>query len=386
MERSSLAGPAASAPDEADEPRPSETAAQVEAEHAELWSQVQAAQPRWYQRRWLRAALVLAAATVAASVIEYPLYVTSECTIIPGERAYVRSPLAGVLAEILVDEGGAVHKGDVIARLDDRDLRAERKKAIAEAARIEAELQRLRHGARAPEVAQQRAVVEARRTAVEFAQKETLRRARMAQDGVGSRQAQDDAQLDLEIKQHAAAEAEAALALVQAGSRPEEIAAHEAALQRAAAELELIEQKLADMVVIRAPIDGVVLTPKLRERLNERVEAGGLVCEIANTDRVRAEIFVPERNADTIAVGLPVVVKVESYPLQPFTGTVGFVAPAVELRDKANVVRVVATLDNRDRLLRQDMTGYGEVECARRSLLDLATRRLLRWIRVRFLL
>jgi hypothetical protein len=32
------------------------------------------------------------------------------------------------------------------------------------------------------------------------------------------------------------------------------------------------------------------------------------------------------------------------------------------------------------------MTGYGEVECGRRSLLDLATRRFLRWIRVRFLL
>ena len=37
-------------------------------------------------------------------------------------------------------------------------------------------------------------------------------------------------------------------------------------------------------------------------------------------------------------------------------------------------------LSCRDGLLRQDMSGYGEIECGRRSLLDLATRRFLRWI------
>ncbi|HET9619714.1 MAG TPA: efflux RND transporter periplasmic adaptor subunit [Kofleriaceae bacterium] len=367
------------------EPTPSESPAQIAEEQAALWEQAQPRR-RWYQARALHAAGVVAALISALAVIPYPLRITAEATIIPDARAYVRAPIAGVLAEILVDEGSAVHRGDVIARLDDRDLIAERRKAVAEAERITSELARLRHGARREEIAQQRAVVEARRTAVEFATKEAARRAQMAQDGVGSRQALEDAQLDLEVKQNATAEATAALKLIESGSRPEEIAAHEAQLARAQAELAFIDQKLADMVVIRAPIDGVVLTPKFRERLTEHVEAGGLVCEIADTARVRAEIFVPERNADTIAVGMPAVVKVESFPLQPFAGAVGFIAPAVELRDKINVVRVVATLDNHDHLLRQDMTGYGEIECGRRSLLDLATRRLLRWIRVRFLL
>jgi putative peptide zinc metalloprotease protein len=229
-------------------------------------------------------------------------------------------------------------------------------------------------------------VVEARRTAVAFADKERARRADMLRDGVGSRQTHDEAELDLQIKQRAASEARAALALLEAGSRPEEIAAREAELARARAELEFLDQQLDEMMVIRSPIDGVVVTPKLRERLNESVAAGGLVCEVANTRAVRAEIFVLEREADTIGLGMPVVVKVESHPMQPFRGAVGFIAPAMEKRDRANVVRVVATLDNRDGLLRQDMTGYGEVECGRRSLLDLATRRLLRWIRVRFLL
>lgn len=375
-------------PDEvsADPPAATETPASVDAEQEALWRQAHPARPRWYQRGSLHVLVAVAAITAAAALIQYPLYITAECAIVPTERVYVRSPVSGVLAEILVDEGTPLHKGDVIARLDDRQLTADRRKALAEIERIDAELLRLRHGARPEEISQQRAVYQARRTAVDFAEKEANRRAEMAREGVGSRQAQDEAQLDLQVKQKAAAEAAAALQLVEAGSRPEEIAALEAQRKRARAELDFLEQKLADMMTIRAPIDGVVLTPRFRERLRESVEAGGLVCEIANPSRVRAEIYIPEREADTVAVGMPAVVKVESYPLRPFRGSVDFIAPAVEVRDRANVVRVAATLDNREGLLRQDMTGYGEVECGHRSLFDLATRRLLRWIRVRFLL
>src|SRR5881628_979420 len=101
---------------------------------------------------------------------------------------------------------------------------------------------------------------------------------------------------------------------------------------------------------------------------------------------MHAEIYVPEREADTVVVGMPVVVKVESYPLHPFKGKVDFIAPAIESRDSARALRVVASFDNRDGLLRQDMTGYGEIDCGKRSLFELATRRMLRWIRVRLLI
>lgn len=363
-----------------------ETPEQVEAEQAAVWEDAQVTSPPWYRRTWLRVVVATAAVIGAAAVIHYPLYVTSECAIVPAARAYVRAPMSGVLAEILVEEGAPVKKGDVIAKLDDRQLVADRRKALAETARISAELERLRRGARVEEISQQRSVLAARHTAVAYAQKEVARRGAMVKDGVGSKRAYEEAELDLRIKQNAASEAGAALKLVEAGSRPEEITAHEAELAGARATLEHIEQQLADMVVIRAPMDGVVLTPKFRERLHERVEAGGLVAEIADTRTMRAEVFVAEREADSIEVGMPTVVKVESFPMHPFRGKVGFIAPAVETRDKLNVIRVEVQLDNAEHLLRQDMTGYGEVQCGDRSLLDLASRRLLRWIRVRFLI
>lgn len=353
----------------------------AEQEQAELWRTEQ--QRPWYKRSWARALAVLAAVTAVAAIVPYPLRITSECTIIPAERAKIRSELQGVISEILVDEGRAVKKGDVIARLDDRALKAERLKMLAEIDKIEAELTVLRKGHRPEEIQQQNAIVAARRNEVVFGRKEAERRNQMAREGVGSSQAAEAANRELESRRRALDEAQAALRLLQAGTRPEEIAAHEAVLTRARADLAYVDERLA-MAVIQAPIDGEILTPRFREHIHEGVEAGGLICEIANMRRMRAEVFAPERELDVITLGMPVIVKVESYPMHPFVGKVDFIAPAVDGEDRR--LRVVVELDNDAGMLKANMTGFGEIETGNHSLLDLATRRVLRWIRVRYLL
>jgi multidrug resistance efflux pump len=375
------AEPDAGAPDadEHDEAAPTTTEIAAQEQEALLRER----RTRWYQRPWLRALITLAALAGLAAMIPYPLRITSECAVIPSERVRVRAELAGVLAEIAVDEGHSVKKGDVIARLDDRALQAERLKVLSDLEKIEAELSSLRKGRRPEEIQQQEAVLAARAKEVEFADKEAQRREEMAREGVGSRQAAEQASRELEARRRAVAEAQAALRLLQAGSRPEDIAAHEAVQKRARAELAYIDERLA-MTVVRAPIDGEILTPRFRERAHEGVEAGGLVCEIASTRRMRAELLVPERELDAIALGMPAVVKVESYPTHPFEGKVDFIAPSVDSEHR--YLRVVVELENADGLLKANMTGYGEVEAGKRSLLGLATRRVLRWIRVRFLI
>jgi multidrug efflux pump subunit AcrA (membrane-fusion protein) len=120
-----------------------------------------------------------------------------------------------------------------------------------------------------------------------------------------------------------------------------------------------------------------------RRRAVEALEAGGLVCEIANTRRMHAEIFVPEREVDAIALGMPATVKVKSYPIPPFEGKVDFIASAVNGGDKR--VRVVVGLDNPEGRLAASMSGHGEVVTGKHSLLHLATRHASRWIRVRYL-
>jgi multidrug efflux pump subunit AcrA (membrane-fusion protein) len=337
----------------------------------------------WHQRRWLRFLMVLAVLVGIMAVIPYPLRITAECAIIPRERVNVRSELQGVISQILVEEGQAVKKGDVIAKLDDRALQAERRKTLAEIERYQAEVAILKKGSRKEEIQRQEAIVAARKTEAAYAGKEAYRRGQMVRQGVGSLQESDSARGGYEARRRALSEAQAQLELLKAGARPEEIAAREAVLKRANAELEFVDQRIA-MTVIHAPIDGEIITPRFRERLNENVEIGGLICEIANTTTMRAEIFVPQRDVDAVGIGMPVTVKVESHPTHPFEGKVVFVSPAVD--DKERRVRVVAELDNAAGLLKPNMTGYGEIESGDRSVLHLVTRRIVRWVRVRFLI
>ena len=369
--------------EEAEPHRPEPAEARQEAQDG-AWQA--AKQPSWHQRRWVRALAAIAVLTGAAAIIPYPLHVTAECDIVPTTRARVRSELRGVLAEILVGEGEPVKAGQVIARLDARELDTQQRKAAAEVDRVQAELVRLQRGSRVEEIQRQRAVVSGRSNDVAYARREAKRLARMAAQGLGARAEAERASHDLRIKRSARAEARAALLLLRAGARAEEIAAGQAELDRARAELAFAQEQLG-RAVLRSPIDGTLITPKFRERLHEQVEAGGLVCEVAATSAMRAEIWVPERDIDAVQLGHPAVVKVESYPDRPFEGKVQFIAPAVAHdEDRSNRVRVVVELDNAEGLLKQNMTGYGEIDGGKRSLLHLATRRLVRWIRVRFLI
>ena len=375
------ASPAAPIPAPAPEPEAPEGDAIAAQEQAELMSA--ATSRAWHQRRWVRVLLVVGVLVGAAAAIPYPLRVTSDCTLVPSERVKVRSEISGILSEILVTEGQSVAKGEIVAKLDDRQLHAERLKSQAEIDKVKAELETLRQGRRPEEIQQQAAIVAARRNEVAFAAKEARRRSQMLAQGVGSRQAAEQATRDLAVRQKAFDEADAGMRLLKAGSRPEEITAKVAVLKGAEAQLAFVEQKLT-MTAIRAPIAGTILTPHFKERLNEGLEAGGLVVEIANTSTMRAEILVPEGEADAIEVGMPAIVKVESFPTRPFEGKVGFIAPVVD--PETHRLRAVVEIDNANGLLKANMTGYGEIEAGKRSVLALATRRAIRWVRVRFLI
>jgi membrane fusion protein YbhG len=358
-------------------------------DEAREWSSLWRAARRFrlLERPWVRAALACAVVLAALAVIPYPLTVTAECVVLPSQRRLVRAAMEGVLWEIDAEEGSAVKAGQVLARLDARPLEADARAAEAEIARIQANLDRLRHGARAEEIARQRALVSARESDAAFAKAELERQSKLLEKGFVSKEGLESYERDLKVKEGEADEARAQLKLLEVGARPEEIAALEAELRRAQAELVLARQRLEEMAVIKAPIDGVVVTPKFQERLHEKVAAGDLVCELAGRERMRAEIAVPERELDAIQVGLPVVVKVAAYPSVAFEGAVTLVGAQVEPRLGADgVVRVVTEIADPRGLLRPQMSGYGEIRAPRQSLLSLATRRLVRWVRVRFLI
>jgi multidrug resistance efflux pump len=334
------------------------------------------------RRLWPWALLLLLA--VGLELTPWTLHVSGECLVLPLERAEIRAEADGILARIDVSEGQRVAAGQVVATLDDREVQASIRRAQAEADAFAANLLKHKHGNPRSEVARAAVDVAAREHDLAFAKVTANRQQQLFSEGVDSEEHRDDARREVEVKESALAQARAQLQLLRSGYRSEEIAISEAELRQAEAEL-AYQRKRLTLLTIRSPIAGVVTTPRLSERLNERLSAGAPFCEVADLKRVRVEIFVPERFFDVIQLGQPLAVKVEGYPRARFTGKVTWISPAVEDRGGDRVLRVVSELDNPDGILRERMSGYADIDAGRSRALHLLVRSLVRWVRVRYL-
>ncbi|MCT7984407.1 efflux RND transporter periplasmic adaptor subunit [Laspinema sp. A4] len=135
------------------------------------------------------------------------------------QAAVVRPEMAGRVSQIEVKAGDKVSQGDIIARIDTREIEARLRQAQAAQARAQSRVAELQAGTRPEEIAQG----EARLAAAE---------ARLAEVLAGTRP-EEIAQAQARLRQ-----AQARLAELRAGNRPEEIAQAEARLQQARSRLE----------------------------------------------------------------------------------------------------------------------------------------------------
>src|SRR5262245_40352841 len=157
---------------------------------------------------------------------------------IEAEDVLITSEISGRVQALLVDEGQEVTAGQTLAKLDPALLEAQRDQAAAAVAVAEANLALLKAGSRPEDVAAAHAAVDQARAA----------RAGAVQAYQNALKAlQNPRLLDAPVLQAPAARdsAQRALALVQAGSRPEDIAAGEAALDQAQAGLQSSKDRLS---------------------------------------------------------------------------------------------------------------------------------------------
>ncbi len=385
---------------------------------------------------------------IAIIVIPWGLRISADFRILPRQESIVRAETAGTVDEILVTEGDDVAAGDLIARLYDPDKEKELSFVEGELASKRAELAQLRAGPRPEEIDQAETLVETRRTELAnvsrngelrlqleqtLAREENellraeidLRKATdMFVEEVGPRidmelaQAAVDAQKnsvgmteaslrilteetsrDSDLKQHELAEAESALALLLAGSRAEEIQAREADVVMLETQQTILTGELAKSE-IRAPISGTIVTPFIERLLHEHLTPGAELCRIVDMDRVNAELVVPEKEMADVSMGSPVHLKVRSYPTEEFIGRVDFIAPVAETAtdiadrstqsastlyvDSQRYIVVRTELGNGAGKLKAEMTGVAKIHAGKRLVIQLMTRRVVRWIRTEF--
>jgi len=239
------------------------------------------------------------------------------------------------LAEVLVQEGAKVTRGQIVARLDTSRLKPEAATAAAVLAAQQAVVDRLHHGSRPQEIAQAQAnVTSARADQVNALQQWTrlaalttltTGRAVSEQDLEAAKAALDSAQAHLAV-------AEKALELAVIGPRREDVAQGEAQLHADQAQLELLLRQLAD-AELAAPSDAVVRTRLLEP--GEMVSPQRPVLNLAITDPKWVRAYVSEPDLGKIHPGMKASISTDSFPDRPFSGWVGFIASVAEFTPKA---------------------------------------------------
>jgi multidrug resistance efflux pump len=373
-------------------PPPEEQQAPAQTEGA--WDQADqvTASPEAKQRRrtrrikqLIRVLALPAVLLIAGSVVRYPLTVTYECEIEPLESRTVRSPIEGVIAAIAVDEGQRVEANQVLGNLDNAAVELDLVKNKAALERAIAELDLLKQGSRKEELDRAKAKISGLENQAGIAAGRLSRVRDLVRKGVAPREEQDKASAELAAINGQLKQARADLVVLKAGARPDDLRKKEAEINSLKAQVDLSEKQLA-ATVLKAPMAGVVTTQKPKEKINTKVNVGDPIIEIVSPEKMRATVLVSERDFDVLKKGLPMKVKLSAYPVDEFTGEVIRIAEKVERRDTGNIIRTEGVIDNKDGKLVPHMTGFAEIQGEPRPVVSLLARRVLRWVRVRFLI
>ena len=243
---------------------------------------------------------------------------------------------SGRIAEVLVEEGDSLTKGETVARLDTSRLTPQVAEAEAQIAAQTAVVEKLHNGSRPEEIAQARANVDVAKAQAEDARLVYHRLTSLAETAAG-RSTVTQGQLDAAKAAFDAAQAreEAAqqsLDLAVAGPRPEDIAQAEAQLKATEAQCDLLKQQLKDADLV-APVDGVV-----RSRLMEPGEMATPqrpVVSLAIVDPKWVRAYVSEPDLSKIKPGMAATVTVDGLPDTRFDGRIGFISPVAEFTPRS---------------------------------------------------
>lgn len=336
----------------------------------------------------------------------------------------------GKLAELLVREGDTVTAGQTIARLSQEQLLSQRERALAAIAAAEsrlgqvrasiayqrenvdssiaqreaeirvarAALSELESGSRSQEVEQARAAVAQAETEADQAGRDLERgKALFSREDIS---AQDFDRMKTRAEASAAAlkQARERLALVEEGPRKEDIegaraqvqraeatlrtaqaghldikrlqqdlAARQAEIEAARAELAVIQTQLDDTVAI-TPVAGVVLVKAAEP--GEILAAGTTVVTIGDIEHPWLRGYVNETHQGRVKIGSTVDVTTDSFPGKTYPGKLTFLAADAEFTPKQIqtqeervklVYRVKIEIPNPDHELKRNMPADARI-------------------------
>lgn len=241
-------------------------------------------------------------------------YILSNTSLEPIRQVTITARLNALVERILVEEGDRVSQNQVLARLDDREIRNEHRQATIAVDQSKIQVQQ--------------AEVRSKQSKANYERSVTLRDQKLI-----SQQEFDTAALANETD-----------ALAFDVSKQQ--------LEGAEARLAAVELQL-EYTEIRSSISGVV-TERLIE-VGDRVNANQEVFAVEDFTPLWARIFVPEKELSLIRVGQVARIRIEAFPDRDFHAVVKMINPRVDA--VSATVKVTLEVSEHAGLLRPGMFG-----------------------------
>jgi HlyD family secretion protein len=252
-----------------------------------------------------------------ATVRDVESTVAATGTIEPIRVIDVKSQASGEVLDVNVELGDEVERGQLLVRIDPRDVRNAFEQAQADL-----------------EVAQARSSIAQR----QLERTETLR---------------DSAVVTEEEYESAVLEAANA----------------KAALVKAQTNLDLARERRND-VTVNAPITGTVVEKAVEEgqiiTSAKEVTGGTVMLRMADLNEVQVRTLVDETDIGEIKPGLPATIQVEAYPDREFHGTVLQIEPQAVVEQNVTLFAILTRIRNEEGLLKPGMNADVEILIGRR--------------------
>ena len=267
--------------------------------------------------RWAAAPVEVETATVSMAYPSQSFTILNATGYVVAQRkAAVASKATGRLVWLGVQEGSRVRKDDVIARLEDLDVKATREQAAANVQLARANLEQGQAEQKDADAALKRS------------------QGLLAQGFVS--QASHD------------------IAVARSNKSTAQIASLQAAIAAAVANLRGAQVGV-EQTLIRAPFDGVVLTKAANvgdivTPFSSALDSKGAVVTMADMATLEVEADVSESSLSKVHIGQPVEIQLDALPDKRFRGEVSRTVPTVD-RAKATVMTKIRFLDPDERVL-----------------------------------
>ncbi|MEE9356392.1 MAG: efflux RND transporter periplasmic adaptor subunit [Methylococcaceae bacterium] len=123
----------------------------------------------------------------------------------------------------------------------------------------------------------------------------------------------------------------------------------------------IAKQTVIDKKQIRAPFSGALGIRQVD--IGEYLAEGSPIVSLQQLDPIYADFTLPERYLSELAKGQKILVTVQAYPEQLFTGKIAAINPGID--QETRTVKLRATLTNKDQTLRPGMFADIQVQTDR---------------------